>query len=266
MKIVEFVDMNEFETIMRNWATATGLATVAVDTDGNYISDCYNFTDFCIKYTRGSKEGLRRCIKCDQEGKGIYHCHAGLIDFSIDLVVKGEKLGAVIGGQVLPMEPDEQQFRQVAKEIGVNEDLYIDALKKVTVRSEEAIHAAANLLGQILNDFIKGEFDRKYVKSVVVGLKDGVEKTSALIEEITKSTQELKKLQNMQKILSLNANIEAARAGDHGKGFSVVAMEVGKLSDNSSIANERIESLVHEIAQVVSGMHDAQKFELLMKE
>ena len=117
-----------------------------------------------------------------------------------------------------------------------------------------------------MNDFIKGEFDRKYVKSVVVGLKDGVEKTSALIEEITKSTQELKKLQNMQKILSLNANIEAARAGDHGKGFSVVAMEVGKLSDNSSVANERIESLVHEIAQVVSNMHDAQKFELLMKE
>jgi len=266
MKIQDFVNMNEFEAIMRNWATATGLATVAVDIDGNYISDCYNFTDFCIKYTRGSAEGLRRCIKCDQEGSGVYSCHAGLIDFGIDLIVKGEKLGSVIGGQVLPKDPDEEVFRNVAREIGVNEDQYIEALHNVTVRSEEAINAAANLLGQILNDFINAEFERKYVKSIVVGLKDGVEKTSAIVEEITKSTQELKKIQNKQKILSLNANVEAARAGEHGKGFSVVAMEVGKLSESSSIANERIEKLVHEISSVVNNMHDAKKFELLMKE
>ena len=42
-----------------------------------------------------------RCEKCDREGKVIYHCHAGLIDFGIDLVVAGQKMGAVIGGQVL---------------------------------------------------------------------------------------------------------------------------------------------------------------------
>lgn len=37
---------------------STGLATVAVGADGKYISACYNFTDFCIKLTRGSAEGL----------------------------------------------------------------------------------------------------------------------------------------------------------------------------------------------------------------
>ena len=71
---------------------------------------------------------------------------------------------------------------------------------------------------------------------------------------------------NRQKILSLNANIEAARAGEHGKGFSVVAMEVGKISENSSIANTKIESLVQDISSVVNGMHDSKKFELLLRE
>lgn len=46
MEIRDFADMNKFEAIMKNWALATGLATVAVGTDGKYISDCYNFTDF----------------------------------------------------------------------------------------------------------------------------------------------------------------------------------------------------------------------------
>lgn len=141
MRIQDFTDMGKFHEIMKNWARATGLATVAVDMDGNYISDCFNFTDFCVKYTRESAEGKRRCEKCDREGTGVYHCHAGLIDFSIDLVVKGEKVGAVIGGQVLPKDPDEEKFRQVARELSIDEDEYIEALKKVNVRSEEGINA-----------------------------------------------------------------------------------------------------------------------------
>ncbi|MCR5210325.1 MAG: PocR ligand-binding domain-containing protein [Lachnospiraceae bacterium] len=265
MHIKEFVNMDQFEAIMSNWATATGLATVAVDADGEYISKCYNFTDFCIKYTRGSKEGLKRCVKCDQEGHGVYSCHAGLIDFSIDLIVKGEKLGAVIGGQVLPEQPDEAAFRKVAREIGVDEETYISALNKVNVKTEESINAAANLLGQVLNEFINAEFERTYVRDIVVGLKDGVERTSAIVTDIMNSTKELKKIQNSQKILSLNANIEAARAGEHGRGFSIVASEVGKLSDNSSVVNERIEKLVNEISEVVGKLHDKEKFEMLMK-
>lgn len=53
MKIQDFCDMNKFEQIMSNWAKSTGLATVAVGSDGKYISDCYNFTEFCIDLTRG---------------------------------------------------------------------------------------------------------------------------------------------------------------------------------------------------------------------
>ena len=54
MKIEDFCDMKVFEAIMSNWATCTGLATVAVGADGKYISACYNFTEFCIDLTRGS--------------------------------------------------------------------------------------------------------------------------------------------------------------------------------------------------------------------
>ena len=48
MRIQDFCDMVKFEEIMSNWAKSTGLATVAVGADGKYISECYNFTEFCI--------------------------------------------------------------------------------------------------------------------------------------------------------------------------------------------------------------------------
>lgn len=205
MEIRDFADMNKFEAIMKNWALATGLATVAVGTDGKYISDCYNFTDFCIKLTRGSKEGCRRCEKCDREGKGVYHCHAGLIDFGIDLTVNGEKVGSVIGGQVL-------------------------------------------------NNFINAEYSSKVNGEIINSLTSGVDEANHFVEEIKKKTGELRSIQSKQKILALNASIEAARAGEMGAGFSVVAGEVGKLSEKSSSVNKDIEDIIGKISEVVSAM------------
>lgn len=256
MEIREFTDMQKFENIMANWATATGLATVAVGADGKYISECYNFTDFCIKLTRGSAEGCARCEKCDREGSGVYYCHAGLIDFGIPLVVNGEKVGSVIGGQVLPESPDESKFRQVAREIGVDEDAYIAALRKVNVRTEDAIRASAELLGEVLNNFINAEYETKKNRVILDKLSGGVTQTNELVEQIKGKTNELKSLQNKQKILALNASIEAARAGEKGAGFAVVAKEVGKLSEQSTVVNREIEDIVLNIAGAVQAMRD----------
>lgn len=256
MKIQDFTDMNQFEDIMENWAIATGLATVAVGADGKYISKCYNFTDFCIKLTRGSKEGMARCVKCDQEGRGIYNCHAGLIDFGIDLVVNGERLGSVIGGQVLPEEPDEEYFRGVAREIGVDEKAYIAALRKVSVKPRKVIEASATLLGEVLNDFINSEYNSKYSGEVIDRLTKGVDNCERLVGQIREKTGQLNSIQSKQRILALNASIEAARAGDLGKGFAVVATEVEKLSEASSALNEQISVLVNDISHAVDAMAD----------
>lgn len=254
MKIQDFTNMEKFEEIMSNWAKATGLATVAVGADGEYISDCYNFTDFCIKLTRGSEEGKRRCEQCDRDGKGVYHCHAGLIDFGIDLVVNGVKMGSVIGGQVLPEHPDEEKFAAVARELKIDEDVYLRALDKVSVKTEEAIIASANLLGDVLNNFINAEYNAKYNGKLIEKLTGGVSECERLVEEIQQNTDALNRIQQRQNILALNASIEAARAGDIGRGFAVVAKEVGALSVESRQLNEQISKNIGSISQVVHGM------------
>lgn len=256
LRIQDFTDMEKFESIMSAWARATGLATVAVGADGKYISECYNFTDFCIKYTRGSQEGCRRCVKCDQEGKGVYHCHAGLIDFGIPLKIGDEEVGSVIGGQVLPNEPDEDAFRKVAREIGVNEDVYIEALHKVTIKTEDEIEASAQLLGESINNFINAQYNEKFNAELIDGLSSGVDRCNELVSQIRENTKSLNAIQAKQNILALNASIEAARAGDAGRGFAVVAKEVGALSRMSKELNDKIDVNVRAISETVSRMRN----------
>lgn len=187
MELKEFMDISKLQKIQDNFSNATGLAAIAVGNDGQYLTEGSNFTDFCMKYTRGSKEGNRRCVKCDNEGRGTYFCHAGLMDFSVDIKVGDEKVGAIIGGQILPEAPEEESFRKTAKELGIDEDEYIAALNKVPISSEEKIRAAANLLELIVNQLVNLEYYKYTNASMLHALQEKRRSQPPLSMSLTKT-------------------------------------------------------------------------------
>ena len=255
MKIKDFMDLKTLQELQNQFSDATGLAAIAVDAEGNYITKGSNFTDFCMKYTRGSEEGGRRCVKCDTECSGTYYCHAGLMDFSSDIVIEGEKVGAMIGGQVLPGEPDEEKFKKIAEELGVNQEEYIRALHKVPVKTEKAICAAAKLLGDVVNEVVNLEYLKVKNSKRLQVFDEELKNASKTVEEIDKKANELEGIAAKQKVLALNASIESARAGVLGAGFAVVAKQMGELSGQSAIIYQEIEKEAKLIKESVEKMN-----------
>ena len=257
MEIKDFCDMKQFESILQNWSIVTGLACVAVNQNGDYISECYNFTEFCIDLTRKSREGRRRCEKCDREGKGVYTCHAGLIDFAMAITLEdGTVLGNIVGGQVLPENPDEEKFRMTAKELQINESNYIDALHKVNIRKREKIEASAKLLGAITNLFVRQSYAEKENQELVSELKDGIQIAAEQLKFANENTKQIKGFASKQRMLALNASIEAARAGEFGRGFSVVAKEVQKLATGMNDASKTITKTIEEVTDTIQSINN----------
>ena len=160
VKLVDLIDVDTLQRVQDAFSAAAGVAAIITDENGEPVTKGSNFTQFCMEHTRCSKLGKKRCEECDrygavltmQNGKArVYSCHAGLKDFAAPIMANGKMVGSFIGGQVLTEPADEDRIREVARELGIDEDEYVEAVRKVEIVDEVFLDKITDFLQSFTN-------------------------------------------------------------------------------------------------------------------
>ncbi|MCQ6560698.1 methyl-accepting chemotaxis protein [Paenibacillus mendelii] len=186
---------------------------------------------------------------------GVLSNHADEIRHSAE--VTGDAAHAMRSGLTAASQETMAMYAQVQQDVVVIHEMLtglmevtegVNAISEQSSDSESSVHEGRTVVDEAIRSM--GSIrDRVHRSLDEIGT---VKNASAKIGNVMRSIEGLMKQTH---ILALNASIEAARSGEHGKGFMVIAQEVSKLAQQTRTASDEVNAYIGAISQDIDGLH-----------
>lgn len=143
-----------------------------------------------------------------------------------------------------------QQISQVIEEL-------VHTMERVTAMSQET----ADFANEGRTDLSRLEEVMQQMEQASKAISGRLEAINEKAENITSVVTTITNVADQTNLLSLNAAIEAEKAGEYGRGFTVVAREIRRLADQTAVSTLDIEQMVKEMqSAVAAGVMEMDKF------
>ncbi len=179
---------------------------------------------------------------------------------TIQVTSSSTELSATAKEQEVTMQTQVESTNKVLKSVEEISDVVkelVQTMEHVVTTAQEAAHIAGT-----------GQENLHRMKTVMQQMEHASKSISGRLEIINEKAENITtvvttitKVADQTNLLSLNAAIEAEKAGEYGHGFTVVAREIRRLADQTAMATLDIDQMVREMqAAVVSGVMEMDKF------
>ena len=169
------------------------------------------------------------------------------------IAASGKQLEATVNEQAASTN----EVVATAKEIAATSGKLVKTMDEVSHMSESTAREAST--GQ--KELSRMENTMKQLGNATSSISNKLGIISEKAHNINSIVTTITKVADQTNLLSLNAAIEAEKAGEYGMGFAVVALEIRRLADQSAVATLDIEKMVKEMQAAVSaGVTEMSKF------
>jgi methyl-accepting chemotaxis protein WspA len=172
---------------------------------------------------------------------------------STQLAASSKELDSTLSEQVTSTH----EVVSSAKQISATAQTLVRTMAEVATLSHDLENSAG--LGQTGLVRMSATMEKMEAASAAIAQK--LAAINSKVNKITTVVTTINKVADQTNLLSLNASIEAAKAGEFGQGFAVVAREIRRLADQTAVATLDIEQMVKEMQSSVSaGVMGMEKF------